>query len=313
MTDNEIRVWAPDAKRVDVDIEPLGGVVTTTPMTRQPRGWWGVTTDRTTPSTTPSGSTAGAPLPDPRSPWQPRGVHGPSRTFDATAHVVDATAAGPARAAGRERSAACSTSCTSGTFTSGGTLDAATSRLDHLVALGVDVVELMPVAAFPGRRGWGYDGVDLYAVHDPYGGPAALAAVRRRLPPARASASASTSSTTTSARAGTTWRTFGPYFTDRHMTPWGPAVNLDGPGSDEVRRFVIDNALRWFRDFHLDALRLDAVHELRDDSPRHLLAELSDEVAVLAGAARPPADPGRRERPQRPGRRRRRRAAAAGG
>jgi maltooligosyltrehalose trehalohydrolase len=280
MPDNEIRVWAPDAKRVDVDIEPLGGVVTTTPMTLQPGGWWSVSVDRATPFDYAFRVDGGPPLPDPRSAWQPRGVHGPSRTFDASAYPwSDAGWPGPRQGAGSLGGVFYELHV--GTFTSGGTLDAATSRLDHLVALGVDVVELMPLAAFPGRWGWGYDGVALYAVHDPYGGPLALQrfvdachqrgigvcldVVYNHLGPS-----------------GNYLSNFGPYFTDRHVTPWGPAVSLDGPGSLEVRRFIVENALRWFRDFHLDALRLDAIHELKDDSTLHLLAELSDAVDALS-------------------------------
>jgi maltooligosyltrehalose trehalohydrolase len=280
MPDSEIRVWAPNAKRVDVDVEPLGGVVTTSPMTLQPGGWWSLTTDRSAPFDYAFRLDGGAPLPDPRSPWQPRGVHGPSRSFDAEAYTWRDTGwPGPRSGAGAVGGVFYELHV--GTFTSGGTLDAATSRLDHLVALGVDVVELMPVAAFPGRWGWGYEGVALYAVHDPYGGPAALQrfvdachqrgigvcldVVYNHLGPS-----------------GNYLSSFGPYFTDRHVTPWGSAVNLDGPGAPEVRRFVVDNALRWLRDFHVDALRLDAIHELRDDSPTHLLAELSDAVADLA-------------------------------
>ena len=185
-----------------------------------------------------------------------------------------------------------------GTFTPEGTLDAALARLDHLVDLGVDVVELMPVAAFPGRWGWGYDGVDLWAVHDGYGGPAALQrfvdacharglgvcldVVHNHLGPS-----------------GNYLARFGPYFTEAHHTPWGPAVNLDHEGCGPVRQFLVESALRWFRDFHVDALRLDAVHELKDDSQPHYLAELSDAVAALRHDARPPARPRRRERPQR--------------
>ena len=168
-----------------------------------------------------------------------------------------------------------------GTFTAEGTLEAAAGHLDYLVALGVQVVSLMPVAAFPGQHGWGYDGVDLYAVHEPYGGPEALQrfvdqchevglavcldVVYNHLGPS-----------------GNYLDSFGPYFTDKHTTPWGPAVNLDDEGSVEVRRFICDNALRWFRDFHVDALRLDAVHALVDDSPQHLLAQLSVETAALS-------------------------------
>ena len=215
-------------------------------------------------------------MPDPRSAWQPDGVHGPSRVFDASLHRWD-----DASWAGRDVRGAVFYELHVGTFTDEGTLDSAVARLDHLVQLGVDVVSLMPVAAFPGRWGWGYDGVDLYAVHEPYGGPQALQrfvdachgrglavcldVVYNHLGPS-----------------GNYLHGFGPYFTDKHHTPWGQAVNLDDDGSEQVRRFVVDNALRWFRDFHVDALRLDAVHALVDDSEPHLLAQLSDETASLA-------------------------------
>ncbi|MDQ2781531.1 MAG: malto-oligosyltrehalose trehalohydrolase, partial [Actinomycetota bacterium] len=279
MPDKEIRVWAPHAKRVDVDVEPRGGVTTTAPMSQVPGGWWVASTSSTQPFDYAFRVDGGQPQPDPRSPWQPRGVHGPSRTFDTGAYRWGDTGwAGPR--GGQGALGAVFYEMHVGTFTSGGTFDAAISRLDHLVALGVDVVEVMPVAAFPGRWGWGYDGVDLYAVHDPYGGPAALQrfvdachqrglgvcldVVYNHLGPS-----------------GNYLTAFGPYFTDEHTTPWGPAVNLDADESAEVRRFVVDNALRWLRDFHVDALRLDAVHELRDGSERHILAQLADETATL--------------------------------
>ncbi len=216
------------------------------------------------------------PVPDPRSAWQPDGVHGPSRVFDPSLHRWD-----DGSWAGRDVRGAVFYELHVGTFTDEGTLDSAVARLDHLVQLGVDVVSLMPVAAFPGRWGWGYDGVDLYAVHEPYGGPEALQrfvdachgrglavcldVVYNHLGPS-----------------GNYLHGYGPYFTDKHHTPWGQAVNLDDDDSEQVRRFVVDNALRWFRDFHVDALRLDAVHALVDDSPTHLLAQLSDETASLA-------------------------------
>lgn len=262
-----------------VDIAPIGGVVTTTPMTQVTGGWWTATSDHRGTLDYAFRVDGGPPLPDPRSAWQPRGVDGPSRTFDVAAHSWSDTG-WPGPRGGRGVLGGVLYELHVGTFTSGGTLDAATSRLDHLVALGIDVVELMPVAAFPGQWGWGYDGVDLYAVHDPYGGPAALQrfvdachqrglgvcldVVYNHLGPS-----------------GNYLPQFGPYFTDRHETPWGSAVNLDAPGSTEVRRFLVDNALRWLRDFHVDALRFDAVHELRDDSPRHLLAQLADETEAL--------------------------------
>ncbi len=279
MLDKEVRVWAPHAKRVDVDVTPPGGVTATAPMSQVSGGWWVASTSATQPFDYAFRVDGDQPLPDPRSPWQPRGVHGPSRTFDTGAHRWGDTGwPGPRR--GQGGLGAVFYEMHVGTFTSGGTFDAAVSRLDHLVALGVDIVEVMPVAAFPGRWGWGYDGVDLYAVHDTYGGPAAfqrfvdachqrglgvcLDVVYNHLGPS-----------------GNYLSRFGPYFTHEHTTPWGPAVNLDADGSAEVRRFVVDNALRWMRDFHVDALRLDAVHELHDGSDRHILAELADATAAL--------------------------------
>jgi maltooligosyltrehalose trehalohydrolase len=169
-----------------------------------------------------------------------------------------------------------------GTFTPAGTLDGAIERLDHLAGLGVSAVSLLPVNAFPGRHGWGYDGVGLYAVHEPYGGPDALkrfvGACHRRglgvvldvvynhLGPS-----------------GNYLADFGPYFTDRYATPWGAAPNLDGAGSDEVRRFFLDNAVMWLRDYHIDGLRLDAVHAIVDTSAVHILEALAAETEALAG------------------------------
>jgi len=279
MIEHEFRVWAPDARRVHVDVAPPGGVVTTAPMTRVTGGWWIATSDHRGTLDYAFRIDGGPPLPDPRSPWQPRGVDGPSRTFDPAAYTWS-DAGWPGPRGGRGLLGGVLYELHVGTFTSGGTLDAATSRLDHLVALGVDAVELMPLAAFPGQWGWGYDGVDLYAVHDPYGGPAALQrfvdachqrglgvcldVVYNHLGPS-----------------GNYLPRYGPYFTDAHQTPWGSAVNLDGAGSVAVRRFIVENALRWLCDFHVDALRLDAVHELHDDSERHLLAQLADETEAL--------------------------------
>ncbi|MGL5867216.1 MAG: malto-oligosyltrehalose trehalohydrolase, partial [Dermatophilaceae bacterium] len=219
-------------------------------------------------------------LPDPRSAWQPHGVHGPSRTVDPAAFSwSDDGWPGPRGGAGLLGGVVYEVHV--GTFTPEGTFDAAVERLDHLVALGVDVVELLPVAAFPTDRGWGYDGVGLWAVQDSYGGPHALA---RFVDACHARGLGVCLDVVHNhlGASGNYLARFGPYFTDAHQTPWGPAVNLDQPGSPEVRAFLVGSALRWFRDFHVDALRLDAVHALRDDGPRHLLAELSDTVAGLA-------------------------------
>ena len=168
-----------------------------------------------------------------------------------------------------------------GTFTPEGTLDAAAARLGHLVDLGVTVVELMPLAPFPGRHGWGYDGVAPYAVHEPYGGPEAL----QRFVDAAHGRGLGVCLDVVYNHLGPDGNylgEFGPYLTDSHHTPWGQALNLDAPGSDAVRRWVLDNVLQWLRDFHVDGLRLDAVHELHDDRAVHLLEEMSREVDAFA-------------------------------
>lgn len=265
------RVWAPRASRVDVVV---GG--RTTPLAPDGRGWW------VGPEPVPHGTDyafvldGGPPRPDPRSPWQPLGVHAASRAFDTDRHAWQ-----DAAWAGRDVRGALIYELHVGTFTEAGTLDAAAGRLGHLVDLGVEVVELMPVAAFPGSRGWGYDGVALFAVHEAYGGPAAL---QRFVDAAHGQGIAVCLDVVHNhlGPSGNYLSEFGPYFTDAHHTPWGQAVNLDGDGASHVRAFVIENALRWLRDFHIDALRLDAVHALLDDSPRHLLADLSDAVADLS-------------------------------
>ncbi|MDF2092900.1 malto-oligosyltrehalose trehalohydrolase [Knoellia sp. 3-2P3] len=277
---HELRVWVPDAQRVAVHVGSPDEDPAVQSMTAAGGGWWAWrTTAASGPLDYAFSVDGGEPRPDPRSAWQPHGVHGPSRTFDTGAHEwADSTWAGPQQGLGTLGGVVYELHV--GTFTPEGTLDSAVGRLDHLVDLGVDVVELMPVAAFDGRWNWGYDGVAPYAVHEDYGGPAALQrfvdachqrglgvcldVVYNHLGPA-----------------GNYLGTFGPYFTEAHATPWGAALNLDQEGSHEVRRWIIDNALRWFGEFRVDALRLDAVHELRDDSDRHVLAQLADEVKAL--------------------------------
>ncbi|MPV37285.1 malto-oligosyltrehalose trehalohydrolase [Georgenia subflava] len=269
-----VSVWAPAAGEVVLHLPAAG---TTAPMVAGEGGWWHSPEPLAPGTDYAYALDGGAVLPDPRSPWQPHGVHGPSRTFDTGAHEW-----ADAGWAGRSVLGAVVYELHVGTFTAAGTLDAAVDRLDHLAALGVDMVELMPVAAFPGSAGWGYDGVALYAVHDVYGGPAAL---QRFVDAAHARGIAVCLDVVYNhlGPSGNYLGAYGPYFTDAHETPWGSAVNLDGADSAEVRAFIIDNALRWLREFHLDALRLDAVHALIDDSPTHILAELSDAVAALEG------------------------------
>ena len=216
-------------------------------------------------------------LPDPRSLRQPFGVDGVSRTYDHSAFrwTDRGWRGGPLQGSVIYELHV-------GTFTSEGTLVAAIERLNHLRDVGVDTVALMPVGAFPGHHGWGYDVVNLWAVYEPYGGPDGLkrfvdACHARRL-------AVVLDVVYNHVGIGNRLDAFGPYFTPAHFTPWGPAVNLDRPGSDEVRDFLIGNALMWLRDYHLDGLRLDAVDALVDPSALHFLEELSAEVHALAAA-----------------------------
>ena len=224
----------------------------------------------------------GPPRPDPRSPWQPSGVHGPSRPVDHGSFAWSDHGWFPPPL--RESVVY---ELHVGTFSPEGTFDGATARLDHLVDLGIGAVEIMPVAEFPGSRGWGYDGVDLYAPHSAYGGPEGL----KRLVDAchgRGLAVIVDVVYNHLGPDGNYLREFGPYFTDRYATPWGEAVNFDGPDSDPVRAFVVDNACMWVRDYHVDGLRLDAVHAIVDTSATHIVEEIACAVhAVGESLARP--------------------------
>jgi malto-oligosyltrehalose trehalohydrolase len=214
-------------------------------------------------------------LPDPRSLRQPFGINGPSRIYDHSAFgwTDRSWRGGPLHGSVIYE-------LHTGTFTPEGTFDAAIGRLDHLRGLGVHTVELMPVAAFPGRHGWGYDGINLWAVHEPYGGPDGL---KRFVDACHARGLAVLLDVVYNhVGVGNRLADFGPYFTTAHVTPWGPAVNLDQPGSDEVRAFIVGNALMWLRDYHLDGLRLDAVHALEDHRALNILEELAAEVQALA-------------------------------
>jgi maltooligosyltrehalose trehalohydrolase len=263
-----VSVWAPDAGSVSAVV---GGA--DFPMTER-EGWWS--------ADVPAGDYAfrldgGDPLPDPRSLWQPSGVFGPSRPYD---HAEFSWTDRGWRGVPLQGSVIYELHI--GTFTPEGTFDAAIERLDHLTELGVSVVEVMPVAAFQGEWGWGYDGVCLWAVHDPYGGPDGLkrfvsACHQRGL-------AVLLDVVYNHVGPGNTLGAFGPYFTAAHTTPWGPAVNLDQPGSDEVRAFLIGNALMWLRDYHIDGLRLDAVHALADSRALPLLESLAIAVDGLSAA-----------------------------
>src|SRR5436190_1187662 len=264
-------VWAPEKTvRLRVDGRDLD-------MERGADGWW----RREVPSAGPGTEYAfllpdvEAALPDPRSAWQPKGVHGPSRVYDHGAFPWSDRAW-----TGRQLPGSVLYELHVGTFTAQGTFDAAIERLDHLVDLGVDLVELLPVNAVNGPYNWGYDGVCWYAPHEPYGGPdglkrfvdachgrglgVVLDVVYNHFGPSGAYAPM-----------------FAPYLTES-QNPWGRSVNLDGAHSDEVRRYILDSVAMWLRDYHVDGLRLDAVHALHDRRASHLLEELAVEVETLS-------------------------------
>ena len=264
-------VWAPSATSVDLVLAERKVALEV-----GTDGYWCAELDRAPIGGYRYSLDGGPPLPDPRSRWQPDGVHGASQ-------VIDAAELHQIQHSGFKAKPLCDAVIYElhvGTFTPQGTYAAARSKLQYLADLGVTHVELMPLATFPGGHGWGYDGVDLYAPLPAYGTPQDLArfvrdchdhglavlldVVYNHLGPD-----------------GNYLGNFGPYFTDRVKTPWGEAINYDGPQSDEVRRFVIDNALMWLRDYGFDGLRLDAVHAIFSFEAAHVLEELATAVREL--------------------------------
>ncbi len=269
-------VWAPHAERVTLELEAPGR----RSVSMQPAGggvWHAEVRDAGPGARYRYRLDDTEPLPDPVSRYQPEGVHGPSE-------VVGLLAA-PDDAGNRYRGVPLDElvlyELHLGTFTPEGTAEAAIARLDDLVKLGVTAIEIMPVAAFPGERNWGYDGVGLFAVHRAYGGPQGL----RKLVAAAHARGLSVFLDVVYNHLGPEGNylaRFGPYFTARYVTPWGEAVNFDGPGSDHVREFFIQNALYWLEVLGFDGLRLDAVEQIYDMSAYPFLSELSDRVAELS-------------------------------
>ncbi len=274
----EFSVWAPRATRVRLALRDGQR-----PMERGDDGWWRCAVPDAGP-----GADYGylldddeTVLPDPRSPWQPVGVHGPSRVYDHAAYDWRDQAW-----TGRQLAGSVLYELHIGTFTPQGTFDAAIGRLDHLVDLGIDLVELLPVASFNGTHNWGYDGVAWYAPQETYGGPDGLKrfvdachqrglgvlldVVHNHFGPS-----------------GAYTPRFGPYLSEGANT-WGRSLNLDGPDSGEVRRYLVDNVLMWLRDYHFDGLRLDAVHALVDRGATHLLEEFAIAVDALSTALNRP-------------------------
>jgi maltooligosyltrehalose trehalohydrolase len=269
---HRFRVWAPRVERMGVVVDGARHE-----MESQPRGWWIASVEQAGP-----GSRYGylpddeeKPLPDPQSAWQPEGVHGLSALIDHSAFRWH-------DAEWRPRTLASSViyELHLGTFTPEGTLDGAIGRLDYLAELGITHVELMPLAAAEGERGWGYDGVALFAPLAAYGGPEAL---KRFVDAAHARGLAVLIDVVYNhfGPSGNYTGRFGPYITELHMTPWGGAVNFEDAGSAEVREFFIANALMWLRDYHMDGLRVDAVHAFVDRSATHFLRQMEEEVRAL--------------------------------
>jgi len=269
---HNFRVWAPLPKKVELEV---GGQKL--PMSALPDGWWSAEV-----SAARAGDDYGfildgeGPFPDPRSASQPQGVHKLSRLVDQNAFAwTEAAWQSPPLAS------AVIYELHIGTFTPEGTFASAMEKLNHLATLGVTHIELLPVVEFSGDRGWGYDGVDLFAPHHSYGTPddlkklvnachdrglgVILDVVYNHLGPS-----------------GNYLAKFGPYFTKRYAPTWGEALNYDGPDSEPVRRFFCDNALMWLRDFHFDGLRLDAVHAIYDFSAQPFLEQLKLEVEQLS-------------------------------
>ena len=264
------QVWAPFRKQVGIHLLTPGEERLV--LERGPQGYFqGVAEDVSPGALYQIQLDGNLERPDPASRFQPQGVHGPSQVVDPAFPWKDGDWKGlePADYILYELHV--------GAFTPEGTFDAVIPRLPKLTDLGVTALELMPVAQFPGGRNWGYDGVYPYAVQNTYGGPGGL---KRLVNAAHRLGMAVVLDVVYNhlGPEGNYLRDFGPYFTGRYRTPWGEALNFDGPYSDEVRRYFIENALYWIMEFHIDALRLDALHAILDISPRPFLAELSEAV-----------------------------------
>lgn len=277
---HRFEVWAPRARKMAVSLNgnarPMHGP--------DEMGWWRLDAEDAGP-----GSDYGYlidedknPYPDPRSEWQPGGVHGLSRIYDQ--HAFKWT---DQRFQARPLAGGIVYELHIGTFTPEGTLDAAIHKLGYLADLGITHVEPMPVASYAGNHGWGYDGVALFAVHQPYCGPCDGPDALKRFVNAAHQRGLTVLLDVVYNHFGPVGNytgKYGPYINESHHTPWGGAVNLEGSGAYEVRRFFLDNALMWLRDFHIDGLRIDAVHAFVDRSAIHFLERLATEVEALAAS-----------------------------
>jgi maltooligosyltrehalose trehalohydrolase len=265
------RVWAPLRGRVEVKIiAPVEQIV---PMDRDAKGYWQATVQGIGPGARYVFRLENdRDWPDPASRYQPEGVHGPSEVVDHT--VFNWTDKGWK---GLALPSMIMYELHTGTFTPEGTFDAIIPRLGDLKDLGINAIELMPIAQFPGARNWGYDGVYPFAVQSSYGGPEGLKKLVNACHARGLAVILDVVCNHLGPEGNYLWD-FGPYFTDKYKTPWGQAINFDGPHSDEVRNFFIQNALAWITDYHIDALRIDAIHGIFDFSAKHFLRELGEAV-----------------------------------
>jgi maltooligosyltrehalose trehalohydrolase len=266
-------VWAPECKSVNLIL--LASPEVTWPMEKDELGYWRVTTDHVTPGMLYWFHLDGdSRRPDPASRWQPKGVHGPSAVVGNEYNWTDD------EWQGMEPAEMIIYELHTGTYTAAGNFHGIISTLDFLQSLGITAIEIMPIAQFPGHHNWGYDGVFPFAVHKDYGTPndlkelvnaahqrgiaVILDVVYNHLGPE-----------------GNYLADYGPYFTDKYKASWSNAINFDGPWCDGVRNYFIQNALMWLDEFHIDALRLDAVHAIFDNSAKHLMEELTEQVRLL--------------------------------
>jgi maltooligosyltrehalose trehalohydrolase len=267
------KVWAPAAREVKLRlVRPREKTVTLEP---EERGYHQGLVEGVEPGSLYLFRLDNKERPDPASRLQPEGVHGPSQVVDPAFDWQDRSWKG------LPLEEYIVYELHVGTFSQTGTFESALAHLDELRELGVTAVEVMPVAQFPGSRNWGYDGVYPFSVQSSYGGPAGF---KRWVDGCHARGMAVVLDVVYNhlGPEGNYLADFGPYFNERYRTPWGPALNFDGPHSDEVRRYFIENALLWIEEFHLDALRLDAVHAVLDLSARPFLLELGEEVKRAA-------------------------------
>lgn len=265
-----IRVWAPDTNNVSLWVSNMN-----LSLMRDEQGYSSLTTDKMKNGDSYWFILDGKKFPDPASLCQPEGVHGPSQAIDLhydnwqdqnwVNHPLNEYIIYELH---------------TGTFSEKGTFEGIEEHLDHLAELGITAIELMPIASFAGERNWGYDGVYPFAVHACYGGHQGL----RHLVEACHQKGIAVILDVVYNHVGPEGNylpQFGPYFTEKYKTPWGEALNFDDSGCDAVREYFIENAMLWFRDFHIDALRLDAVHAIKDFSAVHILEEISRRTEVL--------------------------------